>query len=189
MCASGFKAGFVLSFRWIPSELNIPTRELAFDCDHDPSESLLHVPAQRLRSSSSPTRDQNCFSTSLMNLNIGKADLTFHTHVPAMSVQSCHNRMIFQFARDMLRLSHHQTIFHFVEEVIAQRCEFQGPVTFRGLPFSLFRCQFLGESQVRWSPSGSGAKAHRTQSLVNINENCPNSLIPDNLSDINGRRE
>ena len=46
---SGFWAGFVLSFRWIPSELNSSDKgSRFFDCDYDPNKSLLHVLAQRL---------------------------------------------------------------------------------------------------------------------------------------------
>ena len=46
--ASGFKAGFVSSFRWIPSELSYPdNRSRVLDRDHDPIKFLLHVLAQR----------------------------------------------------------------------------------------------------------------------------------------------
>ena len=54
--ASGFRAGFVLSFRWIPSELNYSGKgRRLFDRDYDPCKSLLHVFAQRL-TQSSPAR-------------------------------------------------------------------------------------------------------------------------------------
>ena len=62
--ASGFRAGFVLPFRWIRSELNYSDEgSRFFDCDHDPSESLLQVLAQRLpRFSPARTCDQDCLS-------------------------------------------------------------------------------------------------------------------------------
>ena len=42
--ASGFRAGFVISFRWIPSELNYAEKgSRFFGRDHDPSKALLHV--------------------------------------------------------------------------------------------------------------------------------------------------
>ena len=40
--ASGFRAGFDLSFRWIPSELNSSDKgSRLFDRDYDPNKSLL----------------------------------------------------------------------------------------------------------------------------------------------------
>ena len=88
--ASGFGAGFVLSFRWIPSELHQSEKECRFfDHDYDTSTSLLHVLAQRLtRSSPARTCDLGCFSPPQMHLDVGKVDLTSHIHVTAVSVQS-----------------------------------------------------------------------------------------------------
>ena len=61
---SGVWAGYVLSFRWIPSELNYSDKgSRFFNGDHDPSKSLLHVLAQRLtRSSPERTSDQDCLN-------------------------------------------------------------------------------------------------------------------------------
>ena len=85
--ASGFWAGFVLSFRW-RVELFGPGKSV-FDSDYDPRKSLLHVLAQRLpRVSRARTCHQDCFSPLLMHLDVGKVDLTSHTHVPAVIVQS-----------------------------------------------------------------------------------------------------
>ena len=51
--ASSFRAGFVLPFRWIPSELNDSDNgSRFFDRSYDPSKSLFHVLAQRLTRSS-----------------------------------------------------------------------------------------------------------------------------------------
>ena len=61
--ASGFRAGFVLSFRWMPLELNSSDKARRFfDHDYEPSKSLPHVLAQRLtRSSPARTCDQDSF--------------------------------------------------------------------------------------------------------------------------------
>ena len=87
---SGFRAGFVLSFRWIPSELNYSDEESRFfDRDYDSSKSLLHVLAQRItRSSPVRTSDQDCVFPSVMHLDVGEVDFTSHIHVPTVSVQS-----------------------------------------------------------------------------------------------------
>ena len=88
--ASGFREGFVLSFSLIPSELNYSDKgSRFFDREYDPSKSLLHVLAQRLRSSPSPTCDQDCYSPSLMDLDVGKVGLTSHIHVPITGAQTC----------------------------------------------------------------------------------------------------
>ena len=94
--ASGVRAGFVLSFRWIQSELNYSDKgSRCFDRD-DPSMSLLHVLAQRLtRFSPAPACDKNCLSPSLIHLDVGEVDFN-HMHHPMISL----------IARDMLRLSH-----------------------------------------------------------------------------------
>ena len=44
-----------------------------------------------------------------------------------------------------------------------------GPLTWRVLSPGLFGSQFLDESQIRWSSSGSGTKARHAQGLVNFN--------------------
>ena len=61
--ASGFRVDFVLSFRWIPSELTYSDKESRFfDCDYDSSKSPLHVLAQRLtQSSPAQTCTTDCF--------------------------------------------------------------------------------------------------------------------------------
>ena len=88
--ASGCRAGFVLSFSWLPSESNFSDRgSRFFDHDCDPIKSLLHVLAQRLtRSSPSRTSDEECFCPLLKHLDVGEVDVTSHIHVPAVSVQS-----------------------------------------------------------------------------------------------------
>ena len=147
-----------------------------FDCDHDTSKSLVHVLSQRLRSLPSPTCDQSCLPPSWMDLDIGKADLTSHTHVPAMSVQSCHNRMI--------SLLHWtccgcfiSKLFSFFREMVAQRSCLHGSSDVVWATPCLFGSQFLDESQIRWSSFGSSAKARHAQGLVNINQNFPSCLI------------
>ena len=88
--ASDFRAGFVLSFRGKPSEFNYSDKgSRFFDRDYDPSKSLLHVLAQCLtRSSPARTSDQDCLSPSPMPLDVGKVDVTYCIHVPAVGVQS-----------------------------------------------------------------------------------------------------
>ena len=85
--ASGFRAGSVLSFRWIPSEMNHADKcNRFFDRDYDPSKSL-HVPAQRSpRSSPARTIDQDSFSL-MMHPDVGDVDFTSHFQVPAGSAQ------------------------------------------------------------------------------------------------------
>ena len=59
----GFGTGFVLSFRWIPSELNYSEKGGRFlDRDYDLSKSLLNALAQRIaRSSPSLTKQRISF--------------------------------------------------------------------------------------------------------------------------------
>ena len=86
--ASGFRAGFVSSFRWKLSELNCNDKGSRFsDRDYDPSKPRLHVLAQRLtRSSPTRTNDQDSSFPSMMRLGVGEGDRT-HIHVPAVSIQ------------------------------------------------------------------------------------------------------
>ena len=88
--ASGFRAGFVLSFGRIPSELNYSDKgSRFFHRDYDPSKSILGVFAQRFsRSSLAPTFDHDCLSPSLMYLEVGEVDFASHVHVPAVIVHS-----------------------------------------------------------------------------------------------------
>ena len=88
--ASGFRTGFVPSFRWIPSELTFSDEgSCFFDRDCDPSKSLLHALAHRLtRSSPTWTCDRPSFSPSLMRSDDGEVDQDSHVHVPAEVVQS-----------------------------------------------------------------------------------------------------
>ena len=71
--ASGLQAGFVLPFRWIPSELICSDKgSRFFDRDYDPSKSLLHVLALHLtRPSPARTIDLDCSSLPLMHLDLG----------------------------------------------------------------------------------------------------------------------
>ena len=87
--ASGFRAGFVLSFRWIPSELHYFDQGSRFFVrDYDWSKSLLHVLAQGLtRTSPSRASDQSCSSPSPMYLDGGQVDFRSHIHVLLVSVQ------------------------------------------------------------------------------------------------------
>ena len=68
--ASGSTTGFVLSLMWIPSELKYSDKgSRFFDRDDDPSNSLLHVLAQRFtRTSPSRASDEDCSSPSPMYL-------------------------------------------------------------------------------------------------------------------------
>ena len=88
--ASGFRAGFVLHFRWIPSELNYSDEgSRFFDQDYDPEQSNLHVLAQRSpRFSPARTCDQDCLSPSLTHLDVGEGDRTSHIHLPSVTIQS-----------------------------------------------------------------------------------------------------
>ena len=88
--ASAFQAGFVLSFRWLPSEWNYSDKgSRFFDRDYGPSKSLFHVLAQRLtRSSPARTCNQDCLSPSQSHLDVDEVDLASHVRVSAVSVQS-----------------------------------------------------------------------------------------------------
>ena len=66
---SCFRAGSVLSFRWLPSELNYSHEGTSF--------------LARAR-----TSDHDCFSPSLMHVDAGEVDLTSHTRVPSVNDQS-----------------------------------------------------------------------------------------------------
>ena len=134
------------------------------DLDYDTCKSLLHVLAQRLRSLPSPTCDQNCLTSSWMD-------------VPTISAQSCHTRMIPPFARDMLRLFHLQALLIIARNGLHRGHVYMCPVTWCGLLLGSFELQFLDESQIWWSSSGSGTEARHAQSLININENYSNCLI------------
>ena len=74
--ASGFRAEFVSSSMWIPSELDYSDEgSRFFDHDYDPSKSLLHVLTQRFtRSSPTWTCDRDCLSPSLMHLDDGEIE-------------------------------------------------------------------------------------------------------------------
>ena len=101
-------------FRWVPSELNYwKSFFLTVTVARGEHFFMFLYSAYDLH--------RNCLSPSLMDLDIGEADLASHTHVPAMTCHSCHNRMISLFARDMLRLAHLQALFNFVKRLIAQR--------------------------------------------------------------------
>ena len=87
--------------------------------------------------------DQDCLSPSLKDLDVGKFDLTSHTHLPAVSVQSnkCHGSST--------------------------------PLTWRGLPRGLVGSQLQAPAQMKWSSAGSGTEARHAQSLMKIDEDCP----------------
>ena len=84
------QGSFVLSFRWIPSELKFSDKEgRSLDRDYDPSKSLLHVLAQRVtRSSLARANGQDWLSLSLTDLDVGAVDVTSHVHVPTVIAQS-----------------------------------------------------------------------------------------------------
>ena len=89
--ASGFRAGFVLSSRWTPSELNFPTREVAsLTVIRTRANHFFMFLHRQCSTQSSPARtcDQDCLSPSLMHLDVGEVDLVSHVHVPAVIVQS-----------------------------------------------------------------------------------------------------
>ena len=88
--ASGFRARFVLSFRWIPSELIHSDKGNRFcDRDDDPSKSLLHVLPQRLpRFLHAQTGDKESFLPALMQLDDGEVDRKPRVTLSALSVQS-----------------------------------------------------------------------------------------------------
>ena len=51
------------------------------------------------------------------------------------------------------------------------------PLTWCGLPPALVGSQFLDESQMRWSSSGSGTEACHARSSTKVGENCLESSI------------
>ena len=76
---SGFRAGFVLSFMWIPSELDYSDKgSRFFHRDYDSSKSLLHVLAQR----------SGLLFPSLNHLDDGEVDLVSQVPVPAVIGQT-----------------------------------------------------------------------------------------------------
>ena len=101
--ASGFRAEFVLSVRWVPSELNHSDEgSRLFDRDHDPSKSLLHVLAQRFtRTHMARINDKSCSLPPPMHLDIGQVGLGHHNSMPPVSV---HHLVISRVSRDMRKL-------------------------------------------------------------------------------------
>ena len=169
--ASGFRAGFVLSFRWIPSELNNFDKGSRFlNCDYDSIKSLCHV--QRLtRTSPSRASDQDCSSPSPMHLDGGQVD--FRSHVPVSG--RMHHLMISRVSRGMRQPSHlnglpfpgHDCIGDFGMQML------HGSMTFCGLPPGLVVLQFLDESQMQWSSVDTVTGACHTRSPTKISEKCP----------------
>ena len=86
--ASGFRTGFVPSYRWIPSELNhSDERSHSFDRDYD-QRTLIHALAQRIARSSPSRTNQEYLYPSRLHLDAGEAHHTPHTHGPAVSIRS-----------------------------------------------------------------------------------------------------
>ena len=106
--ASGFRAGFVRSFRWIPSELNYSDKgSCFFDRDYESSKSLLHALAQRLARSSPSRTNPRLFSPSRLHLDAGDVNHSSHTPTCPQSAPDHKNSQInSRAAQDMQRLSH-----------------------------------------------------------------------------------
>ena len=162
MFASGFRAGFVLSFRWIPSELNYSDKGSRFlDRDEDPSKSVLHVLAQcQPRISPARTCDQVCSFPSLMHLDVGKVALTS----PPCACSELHNCTGHAVAVSSQSSSIGRTIAPAV-----RCCGFLCSDGFLWPPPGLVESQFLDESHIQRIPAGDGVEVCQARSPM---ENC-----------------
>ena len=164
-----FRAGFVLSFKWIPSELNFSDEgSRFFDRDCDSCKSLLHVLAQRsTRYSRAQTSDQDCFSPSLMHLDVGEVNLTSHIHVPAVSVHSHVPSNVLSNCKGHAAVPLLGRMIAFSGSMSHGSCT---PLTFSGLPLGLVGSQCLDESQMQWLSAETGAEARNARSPTKVSE-------------------
>ena len=155
--ASGFKAGFVSPFRWIPSELDYSYKgRWFFDRNYHPSKSLLHVLAQRLtRPPPARTSDQDVVFLHGCTWMLAKLIVRL-IFLPAVSVQS------HALSDDLSSCTGHAAAVLFRRNGCIGGFEKQmshgslAPLTWCGLPAGVVGSQFLDESQMQWSSAGSG---------------------------------
>ena len=131
-----FWAGLVLFFRCIPSELNYSEKGSRFSLRLWPEQITSSCSDAALHTIFTGTdmRPRLLFLPGWSTWILVKPTPTSPDHVPAMSVQSCHNRMISLFAQDMLRLSHIQALFIVKKKKrLHSGHVFMGPLTWCGL--------------------------------------------------------
>ena len=165
--ASGFTTVFVLSFTWIPSELNHSDKgSRFFDCNCDPSKSLLHVLTQRLtRTSPAQINDQNCTSPSPMHLGGVQIDLRSHLHessanVPSIAPSDDVSSLAGRAAAVSTRWSHDPGAY----DCIGQRSHGSlVPLTCCKLPPGSVGSHSMDESEVRGTPVGNDTKSCQAQ--------------------------
>ena len=173
--ASGFRAGFALSFRWMPSELNYSDKGSRF-LDRDLTRAnhfFLLWHSAYTRSSPARTSDQDCFPPSLSYLDVGEVDLTSHVHVPAVSVQSHVSRdVLSSCTRDAAAVSSLTSSVTGKNDCISGLMSHGScaPLTFFELPPGLFGSQFLDESQMQWSSSDTGTEVCHARSRTKVCE-------------------
>ena len=162
--ASGFRAGFVLLVRWIPSDLNYSGKGSRFlDPDHDPSKSLLHVIAQRLTRSVRASGIEREGSLSHTDAGANQVHHGSHIHEPSASVQStASSDDLSSLAGRAAALPNGLAIPGWMFASVIPECK--GLMTLASLarcelPPGLVGSQLLGESQIRWSSAWTGTEA------------------------------
>ena len=153
--ASGFGAGFVLSFKWTPSELNYSDKgSRFFDRDCDPS---------KFPSSCSCTKFNTIFTDTDKRFSFtdasGPSDYlpNFTGHAAAVSA---HWPSVSETGDCIGGLG-------------KERCHDSfAPLTCGELPPGFVGSQLLDESQMQWSSAGSGTEARHARSPTKIDENC-----------------
>ena len=177
--ASGFRAGFVLSFRWIPFELNSSDKgSRFFDSVLTRANDFfmfLHIASHGL--DRHWACDHDCLSPSLVHLDVGEVHLTSHIHAPTVSVQS------YAPSDDLSYCAEHAVV------VSSQRFSGTGgrndctggfgnlmyhvslaPLTWCALPLGLVGSQLLDAAQMQWSSAGNGTDARHAQSHTEVDK-------------------
>ena len=149
--ASGFRASFVLSLKWIPSQLNYSEKgSRFFGRDFDLAQ----------------TSDKDCWFPSLME-DVGEVDFTSHIHVPTVNVQSaptedpssCTGHAAAVSSERLSVIGRNDCIGGFGE----QMWRISLALTWCGLPLGSIGSQLLGASQMKWPAAGSGPEARHAQ--------------------------
>ena len=172
--ASGFRGGFVISFRWIPSEMYYSEKGSRFFDREKMSKSLLRVLAQHFsRRSPSRAGDQDWCNPSPMHLDGGQV------HVPAVSVQShVPSDDLSSFTEYAAAVSSQWSLVPGTHDCIVDfglqmshgslapptRCE---------PPPGLVGSHILGETQMQRIPAGRSTEASHARSLTEVDEKCP----------------
>ena len=107
-----------------------------------------------------------------IDVDIATADMTYHIHVPAMSVRLCKSRMISLLHGTCCSCSISR-LFSFIQKKWLHRGHvFLGPVTWCGLPPGLFgsKCLDLSDSVVLiwkwyWSPPSTESREYQSKTV------------------------